>query len=282
MTSLPSAQIQEAIRYAGFDWIAADTRISELARARTPATLFGLIISESEMKTLMQESIRESWKFSTTTPPTKVDWRNKSGNWVTPVKNQATCGSCVAFATCGVLESRTLIAGNTPGRNLDLSESHLFSCGGGHCATGWNFEPALQQAKKPGVGLEKDFPYVANDVPCKTIPVAVRVSGWTKMATMNARKLAIADHGPVIAGMRVFSDFLSYKSGVYKHVTGGLEGLHAVAVVGYDDAAGCWIVKNSWDSDWGENGYVRMAYGQCGIDSEFPFFDPDLAPPVVS
>jgi hypothetical protein len=174
------------------------------------------------------------------------------------------------------LESRALKKNNTPGQDIDLSESHLFSCGGGQCASGWNFEPALQQAQNEGVGLEINFPYQSHDVSCQHIPAVIKVTGWSKITTMNARKHAIASNGPVIAGMRVFSDFYSYGSGIYKQVTGGFEGLHAVSVVGYDDLEGYWIVKNSWDRDWGENGYVRMGYGECGLDSEFPFFDPDI------
>jgi C1A family cysteine protease len=208
--------------------------------------------------------------------PRRIDWRNNHGNFVTGVRYQATCGSCVSFATCATLESRSLIKNKTPDTEIDLSEAHLFSCGGGTCTNGWNFEPALQQAQNAGVGLESSFPYQPRDVPCQNVPPVVKVTGWTKLTTMNSRKQAIARNGPVIAGMRVFSDFYQYGSGIYKHVTGNFEGLHAVAVVGYNDAEDCWIIKNSWDKDWGESGFVRMGYSECGLDSEFPFFDPDI------
>jgi C1A family cysteine protease len=275
MASLPTGEIQRALAVAGYKWEARDTRISMLAREVRPGTLFGLSIGEPERQNLMRASIQESTKFSAVAPPPrKVDWR--SNKFVTPVRYQGTCGSCVAFATCATLESRALKKNNTPGQDIDLSEAHLFSCGGGQCAGGWNFEPALKQAQNEGVGLEINFPYQPHDVPCQKIPAVIKVTGWSKITTMNARKLAIAGNGPVIAGMRVFSDFYSYGSGIYKQVTGGFEGLHAVSVVGYDDQEGCWIVKNSWDRDWGENGYVRMGYGECGLDSEFPFFDPDI------
>lgn len=277
MPSLPASEIQQAIAKAGYRWEARDTRISALARDVRPGALFGLSISEPERLNLMRAGIEESAKFSAVAPPPpKVDWRNNNGNFVTSVKDQATCGSCVAFATCATLESRALKKQNRPGRDIDLSESHLFSCGGGRCENGWNFEPALQQAHDVGVGLEADFPYEPRNVACPNIPVAVKVPAWSKIAKSNARKHAIAQDGPVVAGMRVFSDFYSYSSGIYQHVTGTLEGLHAVSVVGYDDKEQYWIVKNSWRSDWGENGYVRIAYGQCGIDSEFPFFDPEV------
>jgi C1A family cysteine protease len=246
--------------------------------------LFGLSIGEPERIELLKSAIQESARFRAAfRPPPRIDWRNHNGNWVTPVKFQSTCGACVAFATCAVLESRAMIANGTPGAHLDLSEAHLFACGGGNCAAGWNFEPALRQAKG-GIGLEKDFGYLPKDVPCQKIPPKVSVTTWNRLINASARKNAIARNGPVIAGMRVFSDFFSYGSGVYKHVTGAEEGLHAVAVVGYDDAGKYWIVKNSWDVDWGDAGFVHMGYGECGIDSEFPFFDPSVSfsAPLVS
>jgi hypothetical protein len=50
-------------------------------------------------------------------------------------------------------------------------------------------------------------------------------------------------------------------------VTGDLLGGHAVEIVGYSDADQCWICKNSWGTRWGENGFFRIGYGQCRIDS---------------
>ena len=52
--------------------------------------------------------------------------------------------------------------------------------------------------------------------------------------------------------------------------------LHAVCVVGYADADAAGVVKTSWGKDWGEQGFVSIAYGECGLDSEFPYFSPDV------
>jgi len=69
----------------------------------------------------------------------------------------------------------------------------------------------------------------------------------------------------------VYSDFMNYASGVYVHKTGTLEGGHAVKILGwgYDSASGLnyWICANSWNTNWGEKGFFRIAFGQCGIDS---------------
>src|SRR5688572_9511247 len=110
MASLPAGVVQEAIAKAGYHWQARESKISELARNVKPGSLFGLSIGEPERMELMRKGIEESTTFSAVAPPPpKVDWRNKNGNWVTPVKYQATCGACVAFATCAVMESRAMI-----------------------------------------------------------------------------------------------------------------------------------------------------------------------------
>ena len=76
--------------------------------------------------------------------------------------------------------------------------------------------------------------------------------------------------------MRVFEDFLYYRSGVYRYVAGDFLGLHAVAAVGYDDATTSWIIKNSWGNGWGASGFANIAFGECGIDTDFPFYDPKV------
>ena len=73
--------------------------------------------------------------------------------------------------------------------------------------------------------------------------------------------------GPIVAAFDVYEDFRDYTGGIYEHVWGDYLGGHAVAIVGYNDAENYWIVKNSWGTGWGENGWFRIRYGQCNIDS---------------
>ena len=80
-------------------------------------------------------------------------------------------------------------------------------------------------------------------------------------------KQSLADDGPFEALMVVYQDFYSYRSGVYRHVWGSSVGVHAVAIVGYDDSLGYWIAKNSWGTGWGEAGWFRIAYGDSSIDN---------------
>ncbi|HYP08301.1 MAG TPA: C1 family peptidase [Bryobacteraceae bacterium] len=210
--------------------------------------------------------------------PAVVNWRSHQGcDWITAVRDQKNCGACVSFATCAVLEARLRIAKDNCNLNVDLSEADLFYCGcNGCCAPGWNFVSALNRCQSNGVGRESDFPYTPGNQPCQNITPIVRTTGYSPLATMDDRRNAIFTNGPVIAGIRVFEDFYFYKQGVYRHAGGIFKGLHAVAVVGYDDDRDCWIVKNSWGTGWGNGGFCDIGYGEVGIDSLFPFYDPQV------
>jgi C1A family cysteine protease len=211
--------------------------------------------------------------------PAAIDWRNNGGNWVTPIKDQQNCGSCVSFASCATIESRVRIACRSAGFAIDLSEADLFYCGCGNCCVpGWNFPPALNFARTTGIARETDFPYTPGDQPCRSgLTPYVKIKNWTAIYSMADRKNIIATKGPVVGGFQVYEDFYSYQSGVYHHVSGPLKGGHAISVVGYDDAQQCWICKNSWGPGFGESGYFRMAYGDpSGMDTSFAFYDIDV------
>jgi hypothetical protein len=77
--------------------------------------------------------------------------------------------------------------------------------------------------------------------------------------------------------MDVYTDFYSYSEGIYEHVWGDLEDSHAVIIIGWDDNDECWICKNSWDTDWGENGFFRIKWDNCDIGRQS--IDMDVNPP---
>jgi len=81
-------------------------------------------------------------------------------------------------------------------------------------------------------------------------------------------------NGPVEGTLSVYEDFLNYKSGVYHHVTGLKLGGHAIKILGWgeDEASGgtpYWLIANSWNYDWGDNGFFKIlrGRGECGIES---------------
>ena len=106
--------------------------------------------------------------------PASYDLRNVGGkNFVTPVKNQASCGSCVAFGTVATVEGTARVAANNPNLAIDLSEAHLFYCHaraqGRNCGNGWWVDPALDCFKNPGVADEACYPYTAGDQNCTNL-----------------------------------------------------------------------------------------------------------------
>ncbi len=218
------------------------------------------------------------------TAPPAVDWRNVGGrSFISSVKDQGSCGSCVAFGTAATLEgvARVLsdIAVNDSGGGVlpDLSEAQLFYCGGAKCADGWWVGAAMDYAVANGVVPDSCFPYSPGDQSCRlcsdwqtklTLPAAYH---W--ITDGAAMKTWLATRGPLIACFTVYSDFYDYSGGVYRHVSGGQEGGHCVSVVGYDDGLGAWLCKNSWGTGWGENGFFWIAYGQCGIDGSMTAVD---------
>jgi C1A family cysteine protease len=125
--------------------------------------------------------------------------------------------------------------------------------------------------------------------------VRTKISSWSWVnKDVNALKEAIYEN-PVPVGLYLYQDFYNYTGGVYEHVTGIRVGGHAVLAVGWDDnppdapGKGCFKVKNSWGTGWGESGYFRIAYTQVtnvvnfGIDSaDFEMGAGSLAPPMTS
>lgn len=208
--------------------------------------------------------------------PPSVDLRNLGGkNYITPVKDQGGCGSCVAFGSAATVEGALRKQRNDPSLMVDLSEAHLYYCiaksQGRTCANGWWVGPALDGFKNPGIVDESCFPYTAGDQACKLCSDwqsrVTTITGWHTITAAAQMKDWIATRGPLVTCFTVYNDFFAYKSGVYKHVTGGAAGGHCVCCIGYDDGQGCWICKNSWSDGWGDAGFFRIAYGDCGIDS---------------
>ena len=263
-------EINNAIAlHAPGSWQAAETPVwlSSRGMAGGSGSLFGLRLGPSYPK-LASADAGEMDELAMGPPPGAIDWRSESGGRVTAVGDQTTrCGSCVAFAVCAAMESSHWIA---TGSEVTLSKAHLFFCNGGDCALGWDFVPALEAATK-GVGLEADLPYDPASG-CTRITPAVAIASYAARISLAVRKRAVA-RGPVIAGFEAFEDFTAYTSGIYRHVAGLSLGGHAVCVVGYDDVQGCWIAKNSWGLGFGESGYFRIAYGECGLDTVNPFYE---------
>ena len=203
--------------------------------------------------------------------PSSYDWRDYDG--VTIIKDQDGCGSCWAFGTVAPLECNIKIH---EGIEVDLSEQWLVSCNqeGWSCSGGWWAHDYHKHKKDPcgdsGAVLEEYFPYVAYNAPCNCpYPHDYWLQTWSFIGVqqgipnVNAMKQAILNYGPISVALHVSSAFSAYDGGIFNECeTGSIN--HAVALVGWDDnqgAEGVWILRNSWGTDWGEEGYMRIEYG---------------------
>jgi C1A family cysteine protease len=284
------SQINAAIEADGLSWQAEENFLTQMSAEKRRGYL-GLIVTPEEMAALTAETAavaaQEYARFGTGVgAPSAVDWR--TGGYVTPVKNQGGCGSCVSFCSCAVIESAVRIKLGNPGYAIDLSEAFLQFCGGGSC-NGWGLTSGLSFAQSTGVTDEACMPYQPQNMNCTASRCSdwqnrlTKISSFTGHSTMAARKEAIANIGPVLAGMEVWSDFFAYNgTSVYVKSSAATRlnppGYHCICVVGYDDNQQCWIIKNSWGTTWGSQGYGRIGYGQTDllIDSSWMFSSVDL------
>jgi C1A family cysteine protease len=260
-------EINRAIaRSRGIHWEAKDNgTFEQFADRLEKSSPFGLASKMTEMSPMetFNENEQEPGRA-----PGAFDLRQVDGqNWVTPIRNQGKCGSCVAFAALAAFEGALKRQTSQAGLEVDLSEQYLFS-DIGSCDSGSMVGIATRSMISKGVSDEACFRYTSGrsgvdlDV---TKACSDRASRVYKLKSARAYydaasiKSAIMK-GPVITTMSVYEDFMFYSSGIYKHVTGEELGGHAVSIVGWNDSERYWIVRNSWGTSWGEAGYVRVSY----------------------
>ena len=227
--------------------------------------------------------------------PSTYDLRNVGGtNYVTPVKNQGGCGSCWSFATMAALESSILVDTGGAVAN-DFSENnlknyHRFDLG--PCAGG---QPYMSQAYFTRSGTttvgspavlapsgpvnEAADPYNAwddrvNPPPAATVQQYVRTSLWLDTPTEIKEHVMVAGSDPAAKDSGALYVSMHYDGAYYRssdqtyYYNGPAVGTnHGVAVVGWDDNKatassnpGAWLIKNSWGSGWGNNGYFWIFY----------------------
>ncbi|KAG8365997.1 hypothetical protein BUALT_Bualt17G0030200 [Buddleja alternifolia] len=207
--------------------------------------------------------------------PASVDWRKQGA--VTGIKDQGNCGSCWAFSTVVGVEGINKLK---TGKLVPLSEQELVDCEkDNEGCNGGLMENAYEFIKKHGgLTTENIYPYRAKDERCdadKMNAPVVMIDGHENVPANNENALmkAVANQPVSVAMDASGSDLQFYSEGVF---TGscGTELDHGVAVVGYGttlDGTKYWIVKNSWGTEWGEQGYLRMQRdvdaeeGLCGI-----------------
>ncbi|CAK5091200.1 unnamed protein product [Meloidogyne enterolobii] len=236
------------------------------------------------------------------------------------IQNQGQCGSCWAVSTASAYTDRYCIARAKKGQNspsndagYQFSALDVLTCSmqGDGCRGGWPYS-AWQWIQTKGVCTGTDYTWKSG---CKPYPFSPNQAGpappcmssctasWRtaypqdkhmgvsaaqlsgSQATVAAIQREIQTNGPVVAIFAVYSDFMSYRSGVYFRTSNQLVGYHAVRIIGWgtqtcftsNQKVDFWIGANSWGTGWGEYGFFKIRRGvnevgfeQSGISFGIP------------
>ncbi|KAK2642415.1 hypothetical protein Ddye_024178 [Dipteronia dyeriana] len=228
--------------------------------------------------TSTSEATPTSFEYGNLTAvPTSMDWR-KNGV-VTPVKNQDRCGCCWAFSTVAAIEGITKLK---TGKLVSLSEQELVDCdinGENQGCNGGLMDSAFEFIKSNhGLTTEANYPYEGIDGTCnkkKAATAAATITGYKNVPANNEKALlqAVASQPVSVAIEGSSYSFQFYSTGVFTGDCGTYLD-HAVTAIGYGtntDGTKYWLIKNSWGTGWGENGYMKIqretkaSEGLCGI-----------------
>lgn len=241
-----------------------------LGNALFPFVQGAALHSETDFSADAQEKCNAEETFVL---PSSFSWRDINGvDFTTPIRNQNPYPSCESFALVAAVETMVQYTVGFP-FNCDLSEAHLFFFSGGNIIWGSYPENDTKFLKEHGVPDEDCWPYPKDkyQYPLNTTSPdwqnrTVKITDWSYIpADPVAIKTALLTNGPVPSYFLVYDDFVYFKKGIYQHRWGNTRGAHYMAIVGYNDDPGYWIVKNSWGTDFQDDGWINIKYGECGI-----------------
>ena len=213
--------------------------------------------------------------------------------YIAPPRSQGSCGSCWTFATLSVFEAAENI---TNGIDLgrDFSEQYLVDCAEssdgfdiGTCAGGYTVM-VYDFLQSSGAVLESQVPYKERDGSCdRGLRAKDKIANWGFVdpdggpPEVNAIKAAMCNYGPVSTSVFATPAFMAYTGGVFDEMARGQLN-HAVSLVGWDDKRGAWLLRNSWSTGWGEDGYMWIAYGsnEVGSSAVWAVVEPEDEPPA--
>jgi C1A family cysteine protease len=216
--------------------------------------------------------VEMSMPLTASASASSIDWRTKSPKILTPVKDQGQCGSCWAFSATEQIETNVAMA---TGHLYTLSPQQIVSCDKTDLGcNGGNTETAYQYVKSKGLEPESAYPYKSGrsgrDGSCtyQSSETQVSIGGYSTVSSKKSsegKMLTQIQTSPISVCVDA-SSWQTYTRGVLGRSCGtSLD--HCVQAVGYNAANNYWIVRNSWNTDWGVNGYVYVKEGidACGI-----------------
>ncbi|XP_018601740.2 cathepsin O [Scleropages formosus] len=204
--------------------------------------------------------------------PAKFDWRDK--NVVTEVQNQESCGGCWAFSVVGAVES-VYAKGGHPLEQLSVQQVIDCSyqnqgCKGGSTIRALNWLMKTQEK----LVHESEYPFKAATGVCHLFPLThfgVSVKDFAAFDFSGLEEVMmqkLVEWGPLVVTVDAMS-WQDYLGGVIQHHCSSHQANHAVLIIGYDTTGEVpyWIVRNSWGTSWGNQGYVYIKMGEniCGI-----------------
>jgi len=250
---------------------------AERTGSKEPSYARGLINPEPGMEPVDEKSERyfDTFRYSRGSAP--ASYSSVDLGYTTQVKNQKQCGSCVAFSNMAAIE---VCFKKLTGSEGDYSEQQLVDCGYGKngasgCNGAWTYS-YLQTVADSGLGLghESNYPYKSALGTCSAVEeykqgAKVSSAYYTYNGDEDLLAKLVAEHGAAVTSVRAAGEMMNYAGGVFAGCTSS-DTDHAVAVVGYgtsDKGEDYWLIKNSWGSDWGEGGYIRLkrGVGMCGV-----------------
>jgi TolA-binding protein len=189
-----------------------------------------------------------------------------------PIRNQGSCGSCWAFAAVSTIETSNMLIN---GGQSDLAEQHALSCSNaGSCWGGW-YTTVYDWlgGGTDGLQTEQSVPYEGSDDSCSNsghTPYEIDTWGWVDpvdtQPSVDDIKASMCKYGAITAAVAATPAFIAYGGGVFDESSSSQIN-HAVVLVGWDDSKGAWLLRNSWGTNWGEDGYMWIDYNSNSVGS---------------
>ena len=278
--SQASADIQEKVRSLNFEaernkWTfsvgytsALDIPLERLAGTRIPDNFLEIAKQQNAFADEASKLLPEQAPSKLCSPAMKsFDWRRYGR--VPPVRQQSPCGDCWAFGALGAYETSYHLVNDL---QIKASEQYVINCvPQGSCNKGGWHQWVFNWMLTKGIADETAVRYTGEERAC---PAGVRtpyratiwgfVSNDKTIPPVEKTKAAICNYGSVAVAVNATPAFQAYRGGVFNQQDPGNIN-HDVLLIGWDDAKGAWLLRNSWGTDWGENGYMWIAYNSNKI-----------------